>query len=153
MRSLNEIRVKVGCSLVDLIMSFEIALNVAKYLLPDVWRIADDYIEPTSRHDLWELCFPIERSDQAIDYIVQLDIGVNQGVAALYVVAQIWQCPLSGGPPFKRLNFFAALVFQNLQEQRQLCDLYSLLVDVHAIDVVQKYPLSLGKGELPCPVA
>ena len=69
-------------------MSLEIALNIAKYLLPDVWWIADDDIETASSHDLEKLRFPIEWLDQAIDYIVQLNIGVHQGVAALYVVAQ-----------------------------------------------------------------
>lgn len=86
-------------------MSLEIILDIAKYLLPDIGRIADDNMKTASSHDLWKLCFPIERFDQAINYFVQLDISIHKRIATLYVVAQIWQCPLFDGPPFKRLNY------------------------------------------------
>ena len=65
-----------------------------------VWRVANDYIEPTSRHDGRELCIPVKGIDPLPILFKEcvLNVGADQRVAALDVVAQVGQGPLVEEP-------------------------------------------------------
>lgn len=82
--------------------------------------------------------------------LVVIEVGADQGVAALDVVSQVGECPL---PPELHLALQAVLVLvlQDLEQEAELGHLDRLAVDIDAVDVVEQDPLLLPGGQIPLP--
>jgi len=118
-------------------------------------RIPDHRVESPLLHDLRERPVPVKGVDTLHRLrIIQrrLHIGVDvrpdERVPALDILVETWQRPLFEEFELLR-DIFLALFFEDLQEQRELSNLHGLGVDVHAVNVIQQDPFSLGNRQLP----
>ena len=107
--------------------------------------VSYDSIEATSLHDRLEAILPAPIKNVnpvpllVIDkqqLLMPIKIRANQRIAALNVVAQVWQGPLvkQSQSISERLFIFA---FQNSKQERQFRDFDRLDINIHAIDIVQ----------------
>src|SRR5436309_1686025 len=135
--------------------STQVVLDWLECLHANVWRVPNHRIKPTRFHDLRELRLPVEDVDAVAFFVLEqralvvfVEFGADEGVAALDVAGEVGQ-----GTFVEELELvFEALLrfaFENLEEQRELGDLDSLEVDVHAEDVVEKDAAFFAGGQPP----
>ncbi len=123
----------------------------------DVGRIADHGIEAGSLayENLWKLGLPVKDVDtipflliHQTQILLIVEVRADEGVAAFDVVTQIGQGAFveHGHLAAQRILRF---IFQHLEQQGELGHFHRLLVNIHAVDVIEQDAFFLRRGQPP----